>query len=317
MIRFNDDRLIALILVFILILPVSGYSQEITPCNNGLFVVEREHALFYPDQSNSLREKFNIESYTSFNTGFYNSPDNDVYHSLSARPYFTNFLLIPYHVGKEITRLDKEGLERNMFFLSVFAATLTMDLVVRDFVQDNIYAGDNFASEFLYGIGNKKYFLPAMVGLYGVSHLLKEKYFHDTMLLAFQSIAISQLFTEISKNSVMRARPRNIPDDPFVREKGYRSFLSGHASGAWSIMTVFAGRYPGMRHVFYGMATLIALSRLYEDAHWSSDVFMGSMLGYGVGRLTLKLNQTHLKGNVAIAPFYNQHGRGIMMARSF
>lgn len=317
MVNFHDDRLIVLIFLFIFILPVSNYGQEITPCNNSLFTVEYEDALFHPDKSNSLREKFNIESYSSFDTRFNHRDDNDFYHSLSTRRYFTNFLLIPYHMGKELTRLDKEGLERNLFFLSVFTATLTMDLVIREFVQDKIYAGDNFASEFLYGIGKKKYFLPAMVGLYGISHLLNDKYFHDTILLSFQSIAISQLFTEATKNSVLRVRPRNSPDDPFVREKGNQSFISGHASGIWSIMTVFAGRYPGMRHVFYGMATLVALGRIYEDAHWSSDVFMGSMLGYGVGRLTLKLNQNHLKGNVAIAPFYNQHGQGILISCSF
>ncbi|MFO7873074.1 MAG: phosphatase PAP2 family protein [Bacteroidales bacterium] len=204
-------------------------------------------------------------------------------------------------------------MERNLFFTGIFIATLTADLAFRDFVQDKVYAGDHFVAEFLYSVGDKNYFLPAMVASYGASHLFKQKYFHNTMLLSFQSIAISQLYTELVKRSIVRVRPRNSPDNPFVRAKGNQSFVSGHASGIWSVMTIFAGRYPQLKHLFYGFASAVSLARIYEDAHWMSDVFMGSLLGYGVAKLTLRLNHEPLKGNLSLAPFYDHYGQGVKL----
>jgi hypothetical protein len=38
---------------------------------------------------------------------------------------------------------------------------------------------------------------------------------------------------------------------------------------------------------FNSLATLTSLSRIYEDKHWSSDVFAGAVVGYLAARLTL------------------------------
>jgi membrane-associated phospholipid phosphatase len=65
------------------------------------------------------------------------------------------------------------------------------------------------------------------------------------------------------------------------------SFPSGHAAGAFSVATVVAGRYGNHKWVpplVYGMATVISLSRISTNAHFTSDVFLGGALGYTVAK---------------------------------
>jgi membrane-associated phospholipid phosphatase len=65
------------------------------------------------------------------------------------------------------------------------------------------------------------------------------------------------------------------------------SFPSGHATAAFSVATVVAYRYRNHKWVpwlAYGMATAIGLSRVATEAHFPSDVFLGSAIGYSVAR---------------------------------
>ncbi|TVR72268.1 MAG: phosphatase PAP2 family protein [Marinilabiliales bacterium] len=236
--------------------------------------------------------------------------------SLQLRRYFANFLLIPYNAGLEIIRSDEEGLSRNIFVLCVLATTLAMDQSIRDLVQERIYAGEHFAISFLNDAGNRKYFFPVFAGVYGISIVSGDRYFHDTMLLSFQSLVVSLGFSELSKITVSRRRPYNSPRDPFRRDKGHESFVSGHAVGIWSVMTVFAGRYPKLSYGAYGFATAVSLARLYRDAHWTSDIVMGSLIGYGIGSLTLKLAYSP-DNNLTLTPFTNGKVQGASLRMNF
>jgi membrane-associated phospholipid phosphatase len=47
--------------------------------------------------------------------------------------------------------------------------------------------------------------------------------------------------------------------------------------------TVFATMYRDQRWVppvAYGLATLVGLSRIYDNAHWASDVMAGAAIGF-------------------------------------
>jgi membrane-associated phospholipid phosphatase len=74
------------------------------------------------------------------------------------------------------------------------------------------------------------------------------------------------------------ARPAN---------SSYTSFPSGHTTVAFAAATVFALEYKDSKFIpiiAYSAATMIGLSRLIENQHWSSDVLVGAMLGYLSGR---------------------------------
>ena len=74
-------------------------------------------------------------------------------------------------------------------------------------------------------------------------------------------------------------------DDNGVKhpKNSYNAFPSGHATVAFAAATVFAKEYKDKRAIpiiAYSAASLIALSRITENKHWFTDVFVGAMLGY-------------------------------------
>lgn len=72
----------------------------------------------------------------------------------------------------------------------------------------------------------------------------------------------------------------------------FHSFPSGHTTIAFSISTVLAKNSKSdiVKVLCYVPAVLTALSRVYQDKHWTSDVFLGGLIGYTVGTW---VNSTH------------------------
>jgi membrane-associated phospholipid phosphatase len=86
--------------------------------------------------------------------------------------------------------------------------------------------------------------------------------------------------------AVGRARPLmdegHLSFQPFTLGNGYASFISGHAWSGFGISNIVARQIdqPWARVGFYSLAAITALSRLYSDNHWLTDVVLGSVLGY-------------------------------------
>lgn len=57
------------------------------------------------------------------------------------------------------------------------------------------------------------------------------------------------------------------------------SFPSGEATAAFALAMVLTILYPRGRCLFFGLATVAAVSRLLKAAHYLSDVAAGAMLG--------------------------------------
>ena len=65
------------------------------------------------------------------------------------------------------------------------------------------------------------------------------------------------------------------------------SFPSGHAIHAWSVAAVIASEYSDHRSAqvaAYGIATAVSMARFTGEKHFLSDIFVGSVLGFGIGR---------------------------------
>ena len=121
----------------------------------------------------------------------------------------------------------------------------------------------------------------------------------NTGLLAAEAIADSQILTFAIKQAVGRLKPSDIPPNGDFRNTWFKykgsvsnggSFPSGHAASAFAVATVVAVRYRQHKWVpwaAYGAAACIALSRLPDQAHFPSDIFFGSALGYSVSRFVV------------------------------
>ena len=238
------------------------------------------------------------------------------YNGLDRSQYISNYSDITLEAGISLIPDDSIELRRNIILASLLSTSFILDQGIRDFVQDNFYFGDNILSRTLYKLGDPDYVLPGYLLAGGYSYLSDNRYFQDSLLLSFQSLLITQFYTELVKTTVGRTRPRNSVDNPFERGKGGKSFFSGHASGSWAVMTVFAERYPGYSLPFYGLAAGVAGSRIYEDAHWFSDVLIGSVAGYGIGRLTISIN-SNIGEDIKIKPVFKENLVGLHFKYSF
>lgn len=68
--------------------------------------------------------------------------------------------------------------------------------------------------------------------------------------------------------------------DPFHLQ----SFPSGDAALAFVVSTILAAYFPRHRTILYILAGGCAASRFVFGYHWPSDVFLGCVVGYVVGR---------------------------------
>ena len=72
--------------------------------------------------------------------------------------------------------------------------------------------------------------------------------------------------------------------------EGGSSFPSNHSAVAWAFASVVAREYPNIYAQLgaYGLATAVSLARVEASQHFLSDVFVGGLLGYQVGRQIYK-----------------------------
>lgn len=112
----------------------------------------------------------------------------------------------------------------------------------------------------------------------------------ETGILGGEALIDAAIVYSVLKQVTQRPRPLvPDPDDDFF--DGGDSFPSGHAANAWAIATVIASEYHDRKTVqvtAYALASAVSLSRYTGRAHFLSDVFVGSVIGYGIGRYVYK-----------------------------
>jgi undecaprenyl-diphosphatase len=65
------------------------------------------------------------------------------------------------------------------------------------------------------------------------------------------------------------------------------SFPSGHAANAFMVAALLAKILRRKRYYLYGMAALVAFSRIYLGVHYPGDVFVGGSVGLSITYLML------------------------------
>jgi membrane-associated phospholipid phosphatase len=116
----------------------------------------------------------------------------------------------------------------------------------------------------------------------------KNEKLRRTGVLLISSATATGLLQQITKSATGRARPGTEFGKnhfrPFGGDKAYRSFPSGHAVLTFTNAHVIAKQFDSwwVKAPIYAVGVIPGLSRIYEDAHWASDVFLSWALSYFV-----------------------------------
>jgi membrane-associated phospholipid phosphatase len=125
-------------------------------------------------------------------------------------------------------------------------------------------------------------------GIYLTGLFTHDQHAQRTGVLAAEASIDSFLLYGSMKLIFNRDRPYTSPHEGnfFAGNFSGGSFPSGHAALSWTLASVIAHEYPKwpVELAVYGLATTVATTRVTGGQHFPSDVFVGSTLGFLVGR---------------------------------
>jgi undecaprenyl-diphosphatase len=133
--------------------------------------------------------------------------------------------------------------------------------------------------------------LPFVVGLFLILMISGDEKSKAVAVSLGLTLTGSQVLVQALKRLVHRPRPyraleRVVPIDPPTCQY---SFPSGHTSAAFSSALVLAGALPSWAAVYFGLATLVAISRVYLGVHYPSDCLAGFSITYLVWFVSIGL----------------------------
>lgn len=167
--------------------------------------------------------------------------------------------------------------------------------VVADFDRraDEVFAGLR-----LHPVANRVFYGASALGdfsllwhLIGTARALRSPADERAALrLAASLLGESVLINGIVKSFFRRERPVWDQERAHeIRRPHSSSFPSGHATSGFMAATLLANGRRSRLPLWYGLASIVAASRVHVRIHHGSDVVAGSVIGVGLGALVRKL----------------------------
>jgi membrane-associated phospholipid phosphatase len=205
----------------------------------------------------------------------------------------------PIFVGTDLVFVGAVGIGTLAVspFDKAFADYLQGDLQTRRALRRLSWTVENITQPGAWVIGG---------GLYLAGKAFDNDRMETLGLRGTEAIVIGLTVATVLKVGAGRARPfvnRDPRDFKFGRGLGdtrYSSFPSGHSVMAWAAAVVVTeqtrrwwdGSQWYIGPLMYGGATLVAVSRMYDNKHWATDVLMGSAIGAFTGVKVMKYHTT-------------------------
>ena len=222
-------------------------------------------------------------------------------------------------------RMDREDLLATGGALAVVGGFFAADHGIRDLVQRNTTAkvldvADGFntfgSAGVLLGLNAGVIALGVAKQSYGGSSHLK-----DAGLISLEAELFAVAATTALKELTGRATPDKGQGTTHFRPfSGFdTSFPSTHAAASFAVASVFAERFePPVGWVAYGLASAVAVSRVYTDKHFASDVVAGGLIGWGLGKFLSRRHGAD-PSEWRVRPMAMEHGLGggLMVGKQF
>jgi hypothetical protein len=183
---------------------------------------------------------------------------------------------------------------------------MAFDQEIQDWAQGGRTASSDKASSFITHFGDGAVLIGLSAAVYAAGEIGHDDGLRKIALLSLESLATASLLVWTIKVLVGRARPYTGESShsfhPFALKSSLWSLPSGHAAAAFSVATTIAlqSRSVFVDVVAYSLASLAGLSRIHDNTHWASDVFIGSLLGYIVAKKIADLNRPGVKKTVSL-----------------
>jgi membrane-associated phospholipid phosphatase len=195
-----------------------------------------------------------------------------------------------------------------------------LDKPIRDAAQRGRSAGSDHFFTDIQRFGTKQYGLPLLAGFYAYGAATDDYEAKAVALDGFSADVISALVTSTIKGIVGRARPNTgLGPHHFSPLQGDYSFPSGHATGAFAFASVIASHYdsPWVDATAYGIAGLVGVTRIRLDAHWTSDVIGGALIGGLIGHHLVEFNRGLRARGITMAPTIGSDGNEVTLTWEF
>jgi membrane-associated phospholipid phosphatase len=107
--------------------------------------------------------------------------------------------------------------------------------------------------------------------------------------LAVTAAVVNLVFKPLGSRGRPDRAAQEVPLDRHVRMPISSSFPSGHSAAAFAFATGVGHASPLAAAPLYGLAALVAYSRVHTGVHYPGDVIAGSLVGVVLGQATANL----------------------------
>lgn len=191
------------------------------------------------------------------------------------------------------------------------------------FDGQNLYFWDQF-SKVMNPWRGATYFIHAGAVPFIFGAVFKDELLMRTSLESIEAQVLSSVVAYPINVVANRKRPRDggSPDDFHSNGEVFgfnTSFPSGHAILVFSAATAFAEAYKDRIWIpitAYGLATLVGIERLYQNAHFASDVFFGAFVGHFITKRIIKNHRNHYRKSdqrLSISPYQSFGAKGLRL----
>ena len=192
----------------------------------------------------------------------------------------------------------------------------SLDNSLHSFSQRNITSMNSriFSIDKVYGSG---YTLIGIAGIYGYGLFINNPAVRKIGVQTIEAVGYAGVITTIIKSIVGRSRPYTNDGHstfhPFNTHAAETSFPSGHSTVAFAMSTVLANNTNNifLKILCYSAAGWVACSRIYHNAHWTSDVIAGGAIGYFVGSFVTNNYENNSTNNSGLTFHYSMDSLGI------